>query len=256
MAALRIYICGRLAIERGAHVLRQADFPARQGRRLWAHLVLYRLHPVSREKLAEAVWGDDLPEAWDGALNALVSRVRSALGRVSGTNGIALRGEVGHYELLLPEDSFVDLERARRAVHDAETTLRRGDEAAALPEARVAMEIAGRGFLPGEEGPWIEGVRRELAVITTRAVECTIEGELRRGNAAAAEREARYLIALDPLRESAYRFLMRALAAEGNAAAAAVVMAECRHVLAERAGLMPSRETEQLFESLTLTRTR
>lgn len=248
---LRIYVCGRLAIERGATVIRETGFPARQGRRLWAHLVLHRLRPISRENLAEAVWGDELPEAWHVALNTLVSRLRTAVRPVSGgRSGLDLRGEVGRYELVVPEGTFVDLERARRAVHDAETAQRRGEEGA-ISEARVAMEIARRGFLPGEEGIWIDGVRRELAAITSRALECTIEAELGRGHAESAEREARYLITLDPLRESAYRLLMRALAAGGNVAAIPAVMAECRQVLTDRAAMAPSLETENVFERLT-----
>src|SRR5687768_1424222 len=56
---LRIYVCGRLAVEAGSVVVREADFPARQGRRLWAYLVLNRRLPVGRADLAEAVWGED-----------------------------------------------------------------------------------------------------------------------------------------------------------------------------------------------------
>ena len=60
---LRVYVCGRLAIERAAAVLREADLPARQGRRVWAYLVLHRRWPVGRDALAGALWGDDVPDA-------------------------------------------------------------------------------------------------------------------------------------------------------------------------------------------------
>ena len=72
--APRVYVCGRLAVEYGGGVLREAELPARQGRRLWAYLVLRRRRPVGRDDLAEALWGDEVPEAWDTTLNALVSR--------------------------------------------------------------------------------------------------------------------------------------------------------------------------------------
>jgi SARP family transcriptional regulator, regulator of embCAB operon len=250
---LRVYICGRLAIEGDQKILRESDFPARQGRRLWAALVLGRRRPAGREWLAQAVWGDAIPDAWDTALNALVSRLRGTLRRL-GDDGsrTSVVGEVGRYELLLPEGTFVDFERARTAIHAAETSLRGGDHHAALTEARVAMEIAGRGFLPGEEGPWIEAARSELSDITVRALECTVQGELHRGNPAVAEREARYLLGLDPLRESGYRLLMRALAAGGNGAQLAGVAADCRRILLERAGVEPSAETERVFRELTI----
>jgi len=249
---VRIYVCGRLAIEHESVVLLEANFPARQGRRLWAFLVLHRRWPVARDDLAAAIWGDAIPDAWDTALNALVSRLRSVLRPlIAREPALAIRGDVGRYILALPASAFVDYERARAGLHEAETLLRRGDHDATLAEARVAMEIAARGFLPGEEAPWIEGERRRLADIRLHALECTVEAELRRGNAAIAEREAEHLIALAPLRESGYRLLMRALAASGNAGAAAEVLDVCRRVLREQAALEPAEETERLFRQLT-----
>ena len=112
------------------------------------------------------------------------------------------------------------------------------------------MEIAGRGILAGEEAPWIEGARRTLAEIRFRAHERTIEAELGRGRPDLAEAEARALVALDPLRESAYRLLMHALAAGGNAAQATRVFDECRRTLHRQAGTVPSLETERLARAL------
>ena len=55
-----------------------------------------------------------------------------------------------------PPGSFVDWERAHDAILDeANRLVFGGDPGGALAEARVAMEIAARGFLPGEDGPWI-----------------------------------------------------------------------------------------------------
>lgn len=249
---LRIYVCGRLAIEHGATVVREADLPARQGRRLWAYLVLHRRWPVGRDDLATALWGDEPPDAWDVTLNALVSRLRGILRPISeGVPGFTIRGEPGRYLLSLPTDAFVDGERARAAIHEADRLMFRGHHGPALAEARVALEIAGRGFLPGEEAPWIEGQRRTLAETRLHAQECTVEAELRRGRADLAEREAEALIGLDPLRESGYRLLMRALAAGGNAAQAVRVIDACRRTLREQGATHPSPETERLFRRLT-----
>jgi DNA-binding SARP family transcriptional activator len=253
MTALRIAICGRLTIEHPAATILEAAFPARQGRRLWAFLVLNRRIPVSRDRIAGAVWGDDIPEAWDTTLNGVISRLRALLRPIAAAEpGISLRGEVGRYQLCLPNGVFVDAERARFAMHSAETRLRGADIGGALSEARVAIEIAARGFLDGEHGPWIEGQRRALRDIQIHALECTAEAELRRGNAHLAEHEAEHLIALDPLRESGYRVLMRALAAGGNRAAVARVMEECRCVLEREAGVGPSRETLALRDDLMM----
>jgi DNA-binding SARP family transcriptional activator len=251
MAQLRVYVCGRLAVEHERTVLVEPDFPARQGRRLWAYLVLNRRQPVGREDLAAAVWGDDIPDGWDPALNALISRLRTVLKPISAVEpALSIQGEVGRYVLRLPAGAFVDLERARLALHNAETR-RRGEEyEVALPEARVAMEIAARGFLNGETGAWIEGQRRFLHNLRVRALECTVVAELERGNPHLAESEADNLIALEPLHEPGYQLRMRAAAAKGNLAAVTRIMGTCRTALGELAGLEPSPETERVYRGL------
>jgi DNA-binding SARP family transcriptional activator len=248
MTPLRIYLCGRLAIERGETILRERDFPARQGRRLWAFLVLRRRGPAGREDLAEAIWGDAIPDAWDSTLNALISRIRAMLRPLP---DVAIRGEIGRYQLILPGSVVIDHERARAALHTAETALRREDWPLALSESRVAMEIAARGFLDGEEGPWIEGQRRALADLRLHATEASIEADLGRGQFAIAEREAEILLSFAPIHEGGYRLLMRAIAGRGNRALLPEVMERCRRTLASRAALPPSPETERLFRSLT-----
>jgi hypothetical protein len=76
--------------------VREADLPGRQGRRLWVYLILHRRGPVARDELAEAIWGDDIPDAWDTTMNALVSRLRRALAPLTEmAPGLAIRGEPG-----------------------------------------------------------------------------------------------------------------------------------------------------------------
>jgi SARP family transcriptional regulator, regulator of embCAB operon len=248
---LRIQLCGRLAVERGPVVVREDDFPARQGRRLWAFLVLHRYQPAGRTDVAAAVWGDASPDAWDDALSVLVSRLRRSLRSVTERcRQPAIQGGEGRYQLSLPPGSIVDLERATAALHRAEVLIRQQEWGAALAESRVTTEIAARGFLNGEAGEWVDGQRRLLAEARVHAIECTVTAELARGNAALAEREAEGLVALAPLRESGHRLLMQALAAGGNRGQVAVAYNACRRLLREQVGVIPSPETEQLYRRL------
>lgn len=249
---LRVQLCGRLAVERGSAVVRESELPARQGRRLWAFLVLHRHQPAGRSDVAAAVWGDAIPDAWDDALSALVSRLRRSLRPVTGSCAEpAIHGGEGRYHLALPPGSAVDLERATAALHRAEVLMRRAEWGAALAEARVATEIAARGFLTGESGEWVEGQRRLLEETRVHALECTVTAELTRGNASLAEREAELLVALAPLRESGHRLLMRALVAGGNGGQAIVAFERCRMLLREQVGVAPSPETVRLYQQLT-----
>jgi DNA-binding SARP family transcriptional activator len=248
---LRLFLCGRLAIDAGSVVVREADLPARQGRRLWAYLVLHRRRPVGRDDLAGALWGDAIPDAWDSTLNALASRLRRSLsGVASAVPTFSLRGEPGRYALTLPPDTFVDLERARAGMHECDRLMRGGEIAAALAEARVALEIAGRGFLSGEEAPWIEGVRRTLGDIRLNAYQRTVEAEIQRGRLDLAEAEARVLLGLEPLHEPGYRLLMRTLAARGNPGQAIRVYEQCRRTLREQVAATPSRATDRLLREI------
>lgn len=254
---LRIAICGKLAVEAGPVTLLERDFPARQGRRLWCYLVLERRRIVSRDELAEALWGDESPDGWDASLSAVASRLRSTLKPVAArTPGVDIITDAGGYQLQLPSDAFVDFERARYGLHLAESGISRGDTAAALSEGRVALEIAARGFLPGDGLPWIELRRRQLRDIQIHAAECLAESELRRGEPLRAEREAEQLLLIDPLNERGYRIRMRAAAALGNRAGIMRAMAQCRELLASVAGMVPSQETERLYGELTGTERR
>lgn len=248
---IRIQICGPLAIEYAGTVVREPGLPGRQGRRLWTYLVLNRRRPVPRDELATAMWGDAVPDAWDNSLNALVSRLRGVLRRLGAERGgLAVRGSGGRYTLELPDEAFIDFERGWRALLRAESALRAREYAACAAEALIARGIAGRGFLPGEDAPWIEVHRRALADTLVQATELSAEAELARGASRDAQRLAREVIDLDALRESGYRLLMRALAASGNGAQAVRVMDECRRALQSTVGAAPSKETERVFREV------
>ena len=53
---------GGLTVEHGESLMREPDLPARQRCWLWVHLVCRRRLPVTREELADAVWGDEAPD--------------------------------------------------------------------------------------------------------------------------------------------------------------------------------------------------
>lgn len=112
--------------------------------------------------------------------------------------------------------------------------------------------MSGRGFLPGEDAPWIDVVRRELAEIQMRALECYAATALSLGGTelAAAVRAGGQLIRLAPLRESGCLYLMRALAAEGNVAEALTVYGELSERLREQLGVSPSTASRAVYESL------
>jgi DNA-binding SARP family transcriptional activator len=52
----RIYLCGRVTVERNGRVLTDAALGGRQGRLLFAFLGTRRTQPVSKAQLIDAIW--------------------------------------------------------------------------------------------------------------------------------------------------------------------------------------------------------
>lgn len=240
----RIQVCGRLVARIDGRRY-EHELPSRQGRLLFAYLVVHRLRPVHREELVEAIWGEAIPASPDAALAAVTSRLR----RVLGPQRLPAHGEV---RLALPDDAFVDLEAASEAIHRAESAVRRQEWAEAWGPARVALHTALRGFLAGEEADWIEVQRRRLEELVIRAYECIAASGLGLGGTEldSARRAGHALIERMPYRESGYRHLMEVLHREGNDAEALLVYERLRALLREELGVDPSAATQDFHRRL------
>lgn len=239
----RIHICGPLVFERDGQRL-DALLPGRQGRLLFAYLVINRHRQVPRDELAEALWREPDPAAVDARLNPLLSKLRKVFGAGAVDGRSTLR-------LNLP-GAWVDLEGAVEAIHRAESSVAQRDWARAWGSALTALFVAERGFLPGEDAPWIDEIRHRLTELRLRALECYAAAGLGLGGTelAAAVRAGRELTRLAPLRESGYRYLMQALAAQDNLAEALDVYGQLSHCLRDQLGVSPSPATRELYERL------
>lgn len=240
----RVQLCGTFAVELGGRRV-DAALPGRQGRLLVARLALAGRQPVPRDALVAALWGDAAPPAAAGALSVLVSKVRATLGRD------VLRGR-GELVLALPEPAAVDVEEALAALHTAESALAAGDGRRAWGPALTARFVARRPFLPEAATPWAEAWRRRLADVQVLALECYGRACLRLGGAElpAAERAARELLEVAPLRETGHALLMEALAARGNVAEAIEAYGRLRVLLRETLGVDPSPPLRDAYAAL------
>jgi SARP family transcriptional regulator, regulator of embCAB operon len=238
---VRIQVCGRVTVE-VAGVRTETAVPGRQGRLLLAYAVLHRHAPLPRDEVCFAIWGDEPPRTVESSLAALLSKLRRVLAPVP----------VEGTRILLPPSAWVDLEGAREAIHRAESALVRDDHPAAWAAAQTSLFVARRGFLPGEDRPWIDAIRTELETIRARSLEAYAEAALRLGGTefATAERASRELIGMAPYRESAYRLLMNALVASGNGAEAMRVYDTLIRRLRDDLGVRPSDASRALHADL------
>src|SRR4051794_21379954 len=241
----RIELCGRLLVEIDGEELHGA-LPGRQGRLLFAYLVMNRNRPVRRDELVEALWAEDgQPASGDALLRPPLSRLRKALGpgRLEGRTELTL---------VLPGDAWVDWEVAHDALARTRAALGSNDFRTAWHAANEAADIANRGLLPGLEADWIEERRRELADLRVEALEAAASAGAALGGAdlAGAERAARAAVEAAPFRESARAALMEVLRAGGNVAEALRVYEDLRVVLRDELGTTPGARVMALHERL------
>jgi DNA-binding SARP family transcriptional activator len=231
----RVQLCGTFAVE----------LSGRQGRLLFSYLVLFRPQRVPRDSLVDVIWGDSPPDAAGTALNALISKVRAAVG----PDVVRGRGELS---VTLPEPAHVDVEMATFALHAAESAVARQDWRRAWSYSNTAQFVARRPFLPEADAPWAESWRRRLADMNARALECYASACLQLGGAElpGAERAARELLEVAPLRETGHLLLMQVLAASGNVAEALAAYERLRVLLREELGVNPSQAVQDAHTKL------
>jgi DNA-binding SARP family transcriptional activator len=240
----RLQLCGSVAIRLdGTRV--EAALPGRLGRLLVVYLALNRRRAAPRDELIAALWPDEPPAALDASLAALLSKTRRVLGPERLDGRASLR-------LVLPDGAWVDLEAAVEGIHRAESAFARGDWFGVYGPGRVAQHVARRGFLPGEDAPWVHEVRRRVDELHVRSLELVGGACLEIGGSEAntAERCARHLVELAPYRESGHRLLMRVHAASGNQAESLLVYETLRRRLRDDLGAAPSGETQALHAAL------
>jgi SARP family transcriptional regulator, regulator of embCAB operon len=247
---VRIYLTGDMCVSQDGRLITADRMPGRQGRRLFAYLALERSRPVARDELVDCLWPRRPPAAFDTALSAIISKLRTLLHEI-GIDRQTLAAANGCYRLELPAGSWLDIEAANESVHMAEAALRANDPQAAYGPAVVACAILRRPFLPGEDAPWIDARRGHLRNSLLRALDCLASIHNLNGEPTLALRAAQDAVELEPFREEAHRRLMLIHEASGNRAEALRAYARLQALLETELGTRPSPETRSLFDALT-----
>ena len=244
--ALRVTLAGRVGIEVDGGEVAAAGL-GRPGRLALAYLTCERHRSVSRDELAEVLWGGELPQSWEQMLRGVAFKLRAVLSAAALDPSHALSTASGAFRLHLPSDATVDVEEAASALESAEASLAAGYPGAARAEASAALAVAARQFAPTTAGAWVERRQAELAELRLRALETLGRAAVVEGDWAGAIAAAEGVIAAETFRESAYLVLMDAHAGAGNRGEALRAYSRCREVLVEELGVDPSPPTEAVY---------
>jgi DNA-binding SARP family transcriptional activator len=216
-------ILGPLEVEADGQVL---PIGSRQPRAVLTVLLLDANRVVSRDRLVEALWGEEPPERATNALQVYVSQLRKALGA-----DVIVTQPWGY--LVLVADGELDLERFESLV----AASRRSEPAAAARLLREALSL------------W-RGERRRLEELRLAAIEARVEADLALGRHAELVPELESLVRKHPLRERLRGQLMLGLYRCGRQADALEVYRSGRRLLDEELGLEPDDELQRLERAI------
>ncbi|WEO96605.1 BTAD domain-containing putative transcriptional regulator [Streptomyces sp. FXJ1.172] len=213
------------------------------GRRLRTLLTALALRPArtaTPETLIDEIWADDPPRDAPAALQALVGRLRRALGRHT------IASTPGGYRLEAAEDD-IDLYVFERLTHTGTKALAAGDPATAhrtLTEALALWHGPALADLPDRAAATRPEALR-LAATRARAA-----AALDLGRAPDVVPELAELTTAHPLDEALQALLIRALRDTGRPADALAAYESARRALADALGTDPGPELQALHASL------
>jgi predicted ATPase/DNA-binding SARP family transcriptional activator len=207
-----------------------ADLPSRE-RRVLAALVLDAPQLVSRDRLAELVWGDDRPASWNKVLQNAVSRLRRALGFD------AIRSGPGGYRLDAAAD--IDARRFEQLIDLAEGEVASDPIAAQrhLDDARSLWR--GPPFVDLENGTHALGAIRRLESRRRLLDELQVEVDLATGRLDDAIALSTALLEVEPFDERRAGLLATSLYRAGRSVDALNVLRAVRRSLRTELGLDP-----------------
>jgi DNA-binding SARP family transcriptional activator len=231
-------ILGPLEVEADARVL---PIGGRQPRALLTILLLDANRIVSRDRLMEALWGDEPPERAANALQVYVSQLRKALGARQ------IETRAPGYRLRVERDDH-DLGRFETLVERARDEADSRRRAALLSEALSLWR--GLPLAEFREEPFARAAGRRLVELRLGALEQRIEAELELGEHARLVTELEELVEQEPLREWPRRQLMLALYRSGRQAEALERYRSGRKLLVGELGIEPSPRMHELERAI------
>ena len=238
---IEVRVLGPLEVLRGDQPV---HIPGEKERALLGLLAMQPGKVMSADQLIDQLWGDALPTNAANALQAVVSRLRRALGE----DGVVVTKKPGYALQIAPEAIDATrfeglLVRARQLdADDAATASRLLTEALRLWRGSPYADFAYEDFAREE--------RARLEDLHVSVLEEKIAADLSLGRNGEALARLERLIPAYPLREGLRGLLMLALYRAGRQGDAIAAYQETRRVLNDDLGLDPGPELEDIYKRI------
>jgi len=235
-AVFRLELLGAFALrEQGGAVI---AVKSRKVRALLGYLALNPDRRHEREKLANFLWGDRFDAQARQSLRQALLTLRQLLGERAidvfaiDNEAILLHGAALHIDVSDFENDARDDELERAC------TIYRGEFLEGIQAGSETYEL------------WLGGERTRLHDLACEVWQKLGTARLESGEAPGAIEAATRLVALDPLRESGHRLLMRSFAAAGRRAEAMQHFRKLGDSLQRELGIEPDPETTRLVDEI------
>jgi predicted ATPase/DNA-binding SARP family transcriptional activator len=240
---VRIQLLGEVAVHDGDRTLAGNALGGRRARIVLAALALAEA-PMSPDRLAGAIWGDNLPPTWPVAIRGVIRGLRAALRDHLGADDVIQTVPAGYR---LRSGIAVDVTDTAAILLRATDLAAHGRPAAALDLAAPLSVASGEDLLAGESGGWLDAHRADIDRTALDAADVAARAAGDAGDHRRAAAIAQRVLDRAPLDERGHRLLIRALAEDGDRAGAVRAYERCRTLLAEELGIDPSPETVGVY---------
>lgn len=225
------------------------SFESQKTKALLAFLLSHRRRALTRDRLAALLW----PETGDEAARRNLRQAIYSLKRDLPSEGAApFLADDGQLRLNPEYEWWYDVEAF-------EQELARAHSGGSPDPHRLAtaVDLYGGDFLAGfhikdseEFDLWMVSEQERLRDKVLEALRILVESYLSRGEYRFGVQYARRLVAIDPLAEEAYRYLMRLYALSGRRSQALARYEDLRQVLRDNMDVEPMPETEALHKAI------
>ncbi|HEV7805951.1 MAG TPA: BTAD domain-containing putative transcriptional regulator [Solirubrobacteraceae bacterium] len=214
-------------------------------RAVLAVLLLHANEPVSAERLALALWGEEASSSAVKTVQVHVSRLRRALGDADRVATTA----AGYRLRVLPGE--LDAEQFELLVEEGRRALAAGQAKQAAAVLREALSLwRGPALEDVAYEPFAQAEITRLEEQRLAALEARVEADLGAGCHHEVIGELQRLLTIHPTRERLFGQLMLALYRCGRQAEALQAYRDARRVLVDEAGVEPGPDLNRLQEAI------